>query len=73
MDALPAAITKGVENQPAFGPKSRVGLFSIGWLDSCRNAVPQIIWPTPNCSALDLFPNWTSEKKADGSLYERRM
>ena len=38
---LLAVGTKILENQQAFVPKSPVGLSSDGYLNSCRNAVPQ--------------------------------
>jgi NAD(P)-dependent dehydrogenase (short-subunit alcohol dehydrogenase family) len=39
--ALPVVITKTLENQKAFIPKSHVGLFSGGMLNSWRNPAPQ--------------------------------
>jgi hypothetical protein len=40
--ALSAVLTKALENPKAFVPKSHVGLFSRGLLNSWRNPVPQI-------------------------------
>ena len=40
-DTLLAVVTKILENQKALVPKSHVGLFSDGLLNSCRNSVPQ--------------------------------
>jgi len=39
--ALPAVVTKTVENQRVFGPKSHVGLSSEGCLNSWRNSASQ--------------------------------
>jgi hypothetical protein len=39
--ALPAVVTKTLENQKAFVPKSHVGLCSGGLLNSWRNPAPQ--------------------------------
>jgi hypothetical protein len=39
--ALPAVVTKTLENPQAFGPKSHVGLSSEGCLNSWRNSAPQ--------------------------------
>src|SRR5262249_14075277 len=38
---LRAMVTKMLENPDAFGPKSHVGRFSEGGLNSWRNSVPQ--------------------------------
>src|SRR5256712_1610824 len=51
-DALLGVVTKRVENQKTFGPKSHVGLSSEGRLNSWSNSVPQSTGPTPNCPAL---------------------
>jgi hypothetical protein len=40
-NALGALVTKTLENEETFGPKSHVGQLSEGWLNSCRNSVPQ--------------------------------
>src|SRR2546426_314104 len=53
---LVGVITKTLENPQAFGPKSHVGLFSEGCLNSWWNSVPQRTRPTPNCPALSGYP-----------------
>ena len=40
-NALGALVTKTLENEETFGPKSHVGQLSEGWLNSCRNSAPQ--------------------------------
>ena len=52
--ALLRLITKIVENQQTFGPKSHIGLFSERWLNSWWNLPPQMPWRRPNCHALNL-------------------
>src|SRR6266542_3394595 len=55
-DALLGVVTKSIENQQTFGPKSHVGLSSEGRLNSWSNSAPQRTGPTPNCPALGAFP-----------------
>src|SRR5437763_6919475 len=55
--ALSPIVTEALENPQAFVPKSHVGLFSGGWLNSWRNPAPQSTRPTPNCPALSEYPS----------------
>src|SRR5262249_29416935 len=54
--ALSTVVTEALENPQAFVPKSHVGLFSGGLLNSWRNPAPQSTRPTPNCPALSRYP-----------------
>src|SRR5712691_5297942 len=53
---LRAVVTKTLEHAQAFVPKSHVGLYSAGGLNSWPHSVLQRTWPTPNCPALNGYP-----------------
>jgi hypothetical protein len=55
-DALLGIVTKSIENQKSFSPKSHVGLSSEGSLNFWSNSAPQRTGPIPNCPALGDFP-----------------
>src|SRR4029453_14290971 len=68
-DALLGIVTKSIENQKTFSPKSHVGLSSEGSLNFWSNSAPQRTGPIPNCPALGDFPKNTAKTLTYGNVF----